>query len=189
MEELALSKAVSENRDAIQKVEKISGVKLSDCYQCGKCTAGCPVEFAMDVAPRRIIRMLQLGMLEEALQTKTIWMCATCQTCVTRCPKEVDLPSLMENLRMIAKERGIKSVKESDIFHELFLKNVKLFGKNYELGLVGFYNLMSGNLMQDAWSGPHYFRHGKISVLPHTVKDKESIKKIFKKCLERGDHS
>jgi heterodisulfide reductase subunit C len=90
----------------VHQVEEISGQDLLDCNQCGKCSAGCPVVAAMDILPSQAIRMAQLGM-EEVLQSKTIWVCASCLTCSTRCPKGVDLPRLMEALRQIALRKGV----------------------------------------------------------------------------------
>ncbi len=103
MEGMELSKAAVSNRDKIKAIEEKAGVKITDCYQCGKCSAGCPVAFAMDKTPRQIIRLLQLGMLDEALKTHTIWLCATCQTCSTRCPRDVDLATLNEVLQAAQK--------------------------------------------------------------------------------------
>ena len=91
----------------VTQVEEISGQDLLACNQCGKCSAGCPVVAAMDVLPSQVIRMAQLGMEGEALGSSTIWICASCLTCVTRCPKGVDLPRLMEALRQIALRRGV----------------------------------------------------------------------------------
>jgi heterodisulfide reductase subunit C len=88
------------------QVEEISGQDLLACNQCGKCSAGCPVVAAMDLLPSQVIRMAQLGM-EEVLESETIWICASCLTCATRCPKGVDLPRLMEALRQIALRQGI----------------------------------------------------------------------------------
>ncbi len=90
----------------VQQVEEISGQDLLACNQCGKCSAGCPVVAAMDILPSQVIRMAQLGM-EDVLKSNTIWICASCLTCVTRCPKGVDLPRLMEALRQIALRDGV----------------------------------------------------------------------------------
>jgi heterodisulfide reductase subunit C len=87
MEGMELSSTAKRNQEEIKGLEKKAGVNITDCYQCGKCSAGCPVAFAMDKTPRQIIRLLQLGFLEEALKSRTIWLCATCQTCSTRCPR------------------------------------------------------------------------------------------------------
>jgi len=91
----------------VTQVEEMSGQDLLACNQCGKCSAGCPVVAAMDVLPSQVIRMAQLGMEDEVLESKTIWICASCLTCVTRCPKGVDLPRLMEAMRQIALRRGV----------------------------------------------------------------------------------
>ncbi len=90
----------------VQQVEEISGQDLLACNQCGKCSAGCPIVGTMDILPSQILRMTQLGM-EDALDSNTIWICASCLTCVARCPKGVDLPRLMEALRQIALRQGI----------------------------------------------------------------------------------
>jgi len=90
----------------VRQVEEISGQDLLACNQCGKCSAGCPVVAAMDILPSQVIRMAQLGM-EEVLESNTIWICASCLTCVTRCPKGVDLPRLMEALRQISLRKGV----------------------------------------------------------------------------------
>jgi len=93
----------------VHEVEEISGEDLLACNQCGKCSAGCPVASVMDLLPSQVIRMAQLGM-EEVLQSRTIWICASCLTCVTRCPKGVDLPRLMEALREISLRAGVSKI-------------------------------------------------------------------------------
>ncbi len=84
----------------VRQVETISGQSLLACNQCGKCSAGCPVAFSMDVLPSQVIRMGQLG-IEDVLETQTIWTCAACLTCVSRCPKGIDLPRVMEAMRQL----------------------------------------------------------------------------------------
>ncbi len=90
----------------VRQVEETSGQDLLACNQCGKCSAGCPVVAAMDILPSQVIRMAQLGM-EEVLESNTIWICASCLTCATRCPKGVDVPRLMETLRQVALRQGV----------------------------------------------------------------------------------
>lgn len=102
----------------VRQVEEISGQDLLACNQCGKCSAGCPIVAAMDVLPSQVIRMAQLGM-EEVLETKTIWICASCLTCVARCPKGVDLPRLMEALRQIALRKGAAKLDLGDLPDDL----------------------------------------------------------------------
>jgi heterodisulfide reductase subunit C len=84
-----------------QKVEEISGQNLFACYQCGNCTAGCPVAFAMDLGPHQVIRFSLLGLEEEVLKSNTFWMCASCLQCTSRCPKGLDIARIMEAIRLV----------------------------------------------------------------------------------------
>ena len=90
----------------VARIEKISGQKLLACYQCGKCSAGCPMAAHMDVLPNQIIRMAQLGMQQQLLAAKSIWMCVSCLTCNSRCPKEIRIAEVIESLRMTALRAG-----------------------------------------------------------------------------------
>ncbi|MGD9001021.1 MAG: 4Fe-4S dicluster domain-containing protein [Anaerolineae bacterium] len=102
----------------VRQVEEISGQDLLACNQCGKCSAGCPIVATMDILPSQVIRMAQLGM-EEVLECNTAWICASCLTCVARCPKGVDLPRLMEALRQIALRKGIAKLDLTELPTEL----------------------------------------------------------------------
>jgi heterodisulfide reductase subunit C len=90
--------------DFVREVETISGQSLLACNQCGKCSAGCPVAYSMDILPNQVLRMAQLG-IEDVLDAQTIWTCAACLTCVSRCPKGIDLPRVMEAMRLIHMEK------------------------------------------------------------------------------------
>ncbi len=115
--------------DFVKQVEDISGQDLMTCNQCGKCSSGCPVAFALDLLPNQIMRMTQLG-LEEVLQAQTIWTCASCLTCVSRCPKGVDLPRVMEALRQIAMERGTTPLYVAEL-------NPELVGEAPQMAIIG----------------------------------------------------
>jgi heterodisulfide reductase subunit C len=91
----------------VHRIEEYSGQNLLSCYQCGKCSAGCPVAFRMDLLPSQVIRLAQLGQVGDLLDAEAPWYCASCQACYSRCPKGLDLPRIMEALReIILQERG-----------------------------------------------------------------------------------
>ncbi len=89
------------NGELKAEIDQISGEHVADCYQCGKCSAACPVNEYMDILPHQVLRLLQLGMTEKVLESKTIWVCAACFTCAGRCPRDVDLAVVMEALRAV----------------------------------------------------------------------------------------
>ena len=89
------------NDPFVRKVEELSGQNLMACYQCGKCSAGCPAIAQMDILPNQIIRLAQLGMKNELLASKAIWLCASCMTCNTRCPKGINIAEVIEAVRLI----------------------------------------------------------------------------------------
>lgn len=85
----------------VAKVAEMSGQNLLACYQCGKCSAGCPVVSEMDILPNQIVRFAQLGLEEDLLASKAIWVCASCMTCNVRCPKGINIAEVIEALRQI----------------------------------------------------------------------------------------
>jgi heterodisulfide reductase subunit C len=92
--------------DFVDRVEKISGQNLLSCYQCGKCTAGCPIVSEMDLTPSQVIRYAQLGIDEALLESKAIWLCASSLTCNVRCPKGVKIAEIFEALRLVLLRKG-----------------------------------------------------------------------------------
>lgn len=100
-----------------EKVEKISGQNIYACYQCGKCSAGCPMIDSMDYMPNQAMKLLQMGS-EEILNSKTMWMCASCHTCSVRCPRDIDLSAVMEALRLIYLRTNVNKVEPSQIPEE-----------------------------------------------------------------------
>jgi heterodisulfide reductase subunit C len=97
--------------DIIAEIKAISGADVRACYQCGKCTAGCPLASTMDLMPNQILRLLQLGEHEAVLKSRTIWQCASCLTCAARCPKEVDPARVMDALRTLLMRQGMVHVE------------------------------------------------------------------------------
>ncbi len=102
----------------LDKVAEISGEDIATCYQCGKCSAGCPLESAMGILPHRALRLLQLGCEEEALNFDAVWLCASCHTCESRCPRGCDLSRVMEALRVIRLRKGYSPMHPQEVAEE-----------------------------------------------------------------------
>ena len=103
--------------ESIQRVEDLSGQAITSCYQCGRCSAGCPVVDEMEVIPNEVIRLLQLGQIEKVLSSKTIWICASCMQCSARCPKGVEFSSICDALRatVLRKRLATPAVDAGDV--------------------------------------------------------------------------
>jgi len=101
-----------------RRIGEISGQNSFSCYQCGLCSTGCPASVAMDVAPNRIMRLVQLGLEGEIANSGTIWLCASCLTCSVRCPRGIDLARVMEALRLTSLRKNISYVNPSQIGRE-----------------------------------------------------------------------
>ncbi|MGI5911429.1 MAG: 4Fe-4S dicluster domain-containing protein [Syntrophomonadaceae bacterium] len=170
----------------LARIEQESGTSINLCYQCGKCSAGCPVGFAMDYTPRQVIRLLQLNLIEEALNTETIWLCASCDTCSSRCPRGVDIASLMDTLKKEALARGKFKDKRVALFNEAFLDGVRNFGRSYEVGILLKHNLKTLQPFKDAELGLPMLSRGKANLMPKKIKGREHIKKIFARAEKAG---
>ena len=182
----------------LTKVGKDSHVNVSACYQCKKCSSGCPVTFAMDYLPNQIIHMIRIGLKDEVLKSSAIWVCASCETCSTRCPNDIDVAKIIDTMRMAARRSGVKvAEKEVTYFHDAVLSSVKTTGRLYELGMIGqfmlkkggfFSQIKSGALMDQAKLGLSMFKKGKLKLFPKFIKGRGEVSKLFKK-LKRGEVS
>ncbi|HNW52008.1 MAG TPA: 4Fe-4S dicluster domain-containing protein [Prolixibacteraceae bacterium] len=179
--------------DLIYNVKQQTGVNIRECYQCGKCTAGCPVAEKMDLRPSVIMRMIQSGNNEEMdqiLRSYTIWLCLTCETCYSRCPMEIDIPKVMDYLRQRSLAEGKVNPEARKIvaFHKSFLNTVKRNGRLSELFLTIDYkmrSLGSGTLFQDMTVAPGMISRGKLHLIPEQIKDKKGFSRLFKNQLNQ----
>lgn len=181
-----------ETTDIPSRLKKETGVDVYQCYQCGKCTAGCVLAADMDYPPSYILRLLQTGQesdYHQVLSSNTIWICLNCENCIGRCPKEVDIPELMDFLRQESRKEGRVSPKVHQViaFHRSFLDSVRHTGRLYEAGLVADYKLRTKHhLWQDVNLVPSMLRRGKLGFLPEMVKDRKNITGIFNHTIDKN---
>lgn len=141
--------------------------KASLCYQCAKCSAGCPVADEMDVLPHQVIHMQALGMDESLLAAQTPWICAGCYTCATRCPNDINITAVMDGLRRRVIESGAPCPRPEVLkFHRAFLRDVARRGRVHEVRMMGEYNLAIGKPFNNIRLAPTMFFKGRLHLLP-----------------------
>lgn len=161
-------------------IDLAAGQEIELCFHCHKCTSGCPVAGQMEYGPDRILRLVQLGEKDRVLVSRDIWLCAGCETCGTRCPNGIAIAGVMDALRSIALSEGRAGREPAAKFHRLFLLVVENMGRMHEAILLGAYKLWSGKLLADMDSAALMLLKGKIPLLPHPVKKREMVKRLFR---------
>ncbi len=167
------------NEKFLQKLETM-GIDVHACFQCGRCSAGCPVADYFDLQVMEVVRLASYGMEDVLLGSKTIWLCAACETCATRCPNEIEIAGLMDVLRALALKKGIVPAEPHvPLLHKSFLDSVRHWGRTYEIGMIAGYKLRSGDLLGDMKLGMQMFMKGKLKLLPQAIKGKDEVRQIF----------
>ncbi len=171
-----------------RRVNALSHESTELCYHCHKCTAGCPVSFAMTYGPDRVLRMVQLGQDDVALASQDIWLCAGCETCGARCPNDIDIAHVMDALRQIAAARQGRSAprlrpdagaRRVPLFHRIFLWLVRATGQMHEMALLGSYKVLGLDLFSDLGSGAQLILKGKVPLIPKFSPNRSRVKRIF----------
>ena len=184
MRALNLSAISDADKRACEAIAAEAGVNLKDCYQCGKCTAGCPLAEGMDLMPREVIRYLQIGAIDVVLDAKTPWICAQCVVCSSRCPQNVDICSTMRVVRLASKHAGKRPVPEADIFDDEFIANVRAHGVSNEQYLAAAYNLKSRHFMQDMGNATRMLKRKMVGPAMHNTKGRANVAALVDRALE-----
>lgn len=170
---------ITVNPALARRIQEQLGQNVYLCYQCVKCTSGCPLAEFFDWQPNQVMRALQLGQEDIALHSQTPWLCAACNTCTTRCPQGLDVTAIMAFLTREARARSIEArVPEVDICNQAFLREVKLWGRSYELGLLAEMKLRSGKMMQDLDLGIKILQKNKMPILPKRARPPKRPKPV-----------
>ncbi len=167
----------------INEVEEATGIEVYACYQCGVCSGGCPVSFMMDYTPRQIMRMVQMGMREKVLSSTTIWLCSSCNTCFTRCPREIDLPEAMGALKSMAIKEGIDAkIKEGRVLYKSMVESMKKYGRVYVVGLYMTFARKTGvtKMLKQLPFAITLLRKGKLKLLPERIKSLDQLKAMIR---------
>jgi heterodisulfide reductase subunit C len=175
-------------QDFVKEVMKMrGGENIFDCIQCGLCAGSCPTRFVMDYSPMQIIKMVHLGMKEEVLSSSTIWVCSTCYTCYTRCPRAIDITTLMMSLRNQAMEENfVDKTKIKPKFYKSFFEIVNKYGRLHEPEL--FTRILKKSdirsLFHNAALGWRLWRKGKLQIRAPKIEQSSDLFNILERTSE-----
>jgi len=164
-------KHIVEQEGFCDEVARASGQDIEACYQCGKCTAGCPMALAMDMTPNQVIRAVQLGLKDLVLDGNAMWYCAGCETCASRCPRDIDMARVNKALARIAVREKRKPKDPAVLaFHQSFMDSMGRWGRAHEVEIIGLTKLRSSaQRFKDLLLGASLFSKGRLSLLPDWV--------------------
>lgn len=130
-----MTQPVAKTQDPLEEVREL----VAACMQCGTCSASCPNVASMDVTPRRLWRLAQLGFVDEMIKTRTFWMCSACYTCTMRCPRGLPVTRIMYALKRLAEEKGVPQARKRSAFYRSFVDNLGHYGRVQEVPLMNRY--------------------------------------------------
>lgn len=167
-----------------QIVQTRSHEPVKRCFYCQKCSTGCPTAFAMDYQPAQVLKMVQLGQKEALLNSRAIWLCIGCETCGTRCPNDIRINNVMDVLKEMAMEEGVRPAeKEVYALHRSFLDSIKIFGRVHELSMLAEYMLrVPQKLPAEIGLGLKLIIKGKVLHLWTAVKDRSKVRELFRRA-------
>jgi heterodisulfide reductase subunit C len=166
------------------EVKAASGASPVSCYQCAKCSSGCPVADRGDLKPHELVRLVQTDQRGAVLASRFIWECTSCYTCITRCPQSVDIPAMNDVLRALSLDEGMAVAGTVvPVFNEVFLKSVRKRGRVHELSLMAAFKLRSRRLFADVDKAPAMLAKGKLPLLGSRVGGRKVREALFRRAV------
>lgn len=163
-----------------------AGEMIHSCIQCGTCTASCPAADAMDITPRKMWRMVQLGLEDEVIHSKTMWLCSVCYQCQVRCPRGIPLTETIAKLKQLAIRKQIPEWKESTVFYKTFSDIMRRYGRMREMEFMARYFLFTNPLSAFNFAGMGFnmFRRGKIHIELPKIRGEGRLERLFDRVAE-----
>lgn len=163
-----------------KEVKGRSGVDFNACLHCNSCAGGCQFSQIMDYMPNRIIRLVQLGLKQEALTCSSIWICVSCNTCSVQCPMGIDISGVTDAICQIAiNEKADVGEPEIVKFHEEVLRTIQRYGRTHKLEIMLKYKLYTRDWFRDMGVGLKMMAKHKLDIFPSRVNQMGDIKNIF----------
>ena len=178
-----------ESLNLARGLQSLTGENAMLCYQCKKCTLGCPSAYTMNMKPHELMRAIQLGLEEEIYWSGTLWICLSCETCNSRCPQDINILRLIDGFREMSKNVNYYNPQPSvPALHRIFMALVERFGKIYELGLALAINLAMLTPFKDIDMAYPMLIRGKLKLLPHKSRGAKELQQVMAR-IRKIEHS
>jgi heterodisulfide reductase subunit C2 len=169
-----------------RQVEAISGYNTSLCFQCSKCSAGCPMAGQMDLKTSQVMHSIRLNREDIVLNSQAIWLCVGCETCSARCPQQVEPADVMNAARILALRKGIRpSVKEIGIYYNAFVTSMWLNGKIHDISVVAATSLLTGKIVEDIPLALKLLVRGRVKLPPIPFSGSSGFRKVRERARAR----
>ena len=177
--------AVERDPDFVDRLTP-DGRLLRRGIQCGTCSASCPAAHAMDLSPRQMWRLVQLGLADEVLRSKTMWLCSLCYQCQVRCPRGIPLTETITRLKEIALGQELAPFRESVAFYRAFADVMRRYGRNREVEFMARFFLAGNPLgaLGFAGLGLTLLRRGKIHLELPRLGGEGRLGRLFERVAE-----
>jgi len=191
MELVATISSKPNRTDFVKEILRMpGGEKILDCIQCGVCAGSCPTRFAMDYSPMQILKMILLGEKHAVLSSSTIWICSTCFSCATRCPRSVNITEIMATLKTMAiKEKIVDKYGEKGKFNRAFFEVITKLGRLHEPALM--IKLLKKTdpkgLIHNARLGWRLLKKGKLRVRAKKIQQLSDLRTILENIPEETE--
>jgi heterodisulfide reductase subunit C len=167
------------------EVKALSGASPMSCYQCAKCSSGCPVAGRGSLRSHELVRLVQLNQREAVLGSRFIWECTSCQTCITRCPQKVDICAMNDALRALSLSEGLAAPATAvPVFNDAFLTSVRKRGRVHELGLMAVFKLRTRRFFEDLDKAPMMLMKGKLPLIGRRVGGRAEREELFRRAAK-----
>jgi heterodisulfide reductase subunit C len=164
------------------------GDKLSQCLQCGTCTASCPSSHLMEYAPRSVVAAIRADMLDRVIDSNTVWMCASCYACAVRCPAGIPFTDIMYRIKQLGIARGLVGKRSRGAaMARAFVEVVEKYGRNAEGVLLNKYYTRTGlgRAFHHVPLGMRLLRRRRFEMRPHKIAGVRQLRAMMA-ALERA---
>lgn len=168
------------------ELKNLTGIAVSECYQCFRCTNGCPVAKDMDIVPHKIMAYVLNDERARVLSSDALWSCLQCVTCSIRCPNGIDVTRIFEALRRLALGSGLASRTDIRDLDAAMIDSISRYGRLFELGAIMRYRVTHRGLFKGIPMAVDMLRKRRIGLFPHAISGRKRLASAIRNVVKNN---